>query len=159
MKTKNINPALANREIIVSKGGGKAIALLSGGLDSILATKLVMQQGVALEALNFLTVFCTCTRKDSSCLASQSAAQQLGVPLKVMNISKEYLEVVKAPKHGYGSNMNPCIDCRIFIFRKAKEYMLETGARFLVTGEVVGERPMSQKKDMLRHIEKETDLK
>ena len=158
MKTKNINPALANREIIVSKGGVKAIALLSGGLDSILATKLVMQQGVTVEALNFVTVFCTCTKKDSSCLASQSAARQLGMPLKVINVSKEYLEVVKSPKHGYGSNMNPCIDCRIFMFKKAKEYMQETGASFIVTGEVVGQRPMSQKRHTLRHIEKETGL-
>ena len=136
----------------------KAIALLSGGLDSILATKLIVEQGISVEALNFVTVFCTCTKKSSSCLASQSAAKGLGVPLKVMNISKEYLEIVKSPRHGYGSNMNPCIDCRIFIFKKAKEYMQETGASFLVTGEVVGERPMSQRKDTLCHIEKETDL-
>ena len=136
----------------------KAIALLSGGLDSILAARLIMEQGIDVEALNFNTVFCTCTNKDSSCLASQSAAKELGVPLKVINISREYLEVVKSPKHGYGSNMNPCIDCRIFIFKKAKEYMLQQGASFLITGEVVGQRPMSQKKDMLRHIEKEADL-
>jgi len=137
----------------------KAISLLSGGLDSILATKMIMEQGISVEALNFTTVFCTCTNRDSSCLASQSAAKKLGVPLKVINISREYLEVVKEPKHGYGSNMNPCVDCRIFIFKKAKEYMQENGASFLITGEVVGQRPMSQKKDTIRHIEKEADLK
>ncbi len=136
----------------------KAISLLSGGLDSILATRLIIEQGIEVEALNFTTVFCTCTSKNSSCLASQSAASQLGVPLKVVNISKEYLDVVRSPKHGYGSNMNPCIDCRIFIFKKAKEYMQKQGASFIITGEVVGERPMSQKKDMLRHIEKESGL-
>lgn len=136
----------------------KAIALLSGGLDSILAAKLVMEQGIEVEAINFNTVFCTCTSKDGSCMASISAAKQLGIPLKVVNISREYLEIVKNPKHGYGSNMNPCIDCRIFTFIKAKEYMQESGASFLVTGEVVGQRPMSQKIHTLRHIEKETGL-
>jgi len=136
----------------------KAIALLSGGLDSILAARLIMEQGIDVQALNFNTVFCTCTNKDNSCLASQSAAKELGVPLKVINITKEYLEVVKSPKHGYGSNMNPCIDCRIFIFKKAKEYMEQQGASFLITGEVVGQRPMSQKKATIRHIEKEADL-
>ncbi len=136
----------------------KAIALLSGGLDSILAARIVLEQGMAVEALNFNTVFCTCTSKDSSCMASVSAARQLGIPLKVVNVSREYLEIVKNPKHGYGSNMNPCIDCRIFTFKKAKEYMRQQGASFLITGEVVGQRPMSQKRHTLRHIEKEAGL-
>lgn len=136
----------------------KAIALLSGGLDSILAAKLVMEQGIEVEAINFNTVFCTCTSKDGSCMASISAAKQLGIPLKIVNISREYLDIVKNPKHGYGSNMNPCIDCRMFTFKKAKDYMQESGASFLVTGEVVGQRPMSQKRHTLRHIEKETGL-
>lgn len=136
----------------------KAIAMLSGGLDSILAARLVKEQGVELEAINFNTVFCTCTSKGSTCIASVSAARQLGIPIKVVNITREYLDVVKNPKHGYGSNMNPCIDCRIFTFKKAKEYMQESGAQFLVTGEVVGQRPMSQKRHTLVHIEKETGL-
>ncbi|NQU94689.1 MAG: hypothetical protein HQ549_00440 [Candidatus Omnitrophica bacterium] len=137
----------------------KAIALLSGGLDSILATKLMLEQGIEVEALNFLTVFCNCTAHGKTCLASKSAADTLGVPLKVFEITKEYLEIVKNPKHGYGSNMNPCLDCRIFIFRKAGEYMKQTGASFIFTGEVLGERPMSQRKDAMRTIENESGLK
>jgi tRNA U34 2-thiouridine synthase MnmA/TrmU len=136
----------------------KAIALLSGGLDSTLAAKVVMEQGVELEALNFLTVFCTCTNRGETCLASQKAVNALGIPLKVFNVSDEYLNVVKHPKHGYGSNMNPCIDCRIFMLKKAKVYMEEAGASFIVTGEVLGQRPMSQRRDAMRLIEKEAGL-
>jgi tRNA-specific 2-thiouridylase len=136
----------------------KAIALLSGGLDSTLAAKLVLEQGIELEALNFLTVFCTCTNRGETCLASQKAVDALGIPLKVFNVSEEYLDVVKHPKHGYGSNMNPCIDCRIFMMKKAKAYLEETGASFIVTGEVLGERPMSQRRDAMRLIEKEAGL-
>ena len=136
----------------------KAIALLSGGLDSTLATKIVLDLGIELEALNFLTVFCTCTTRGETCLASQKAVSALGIPLKVLNVSEEYLHVVKNPKHGYGSNMNPCIDCRIFMMKKAKAYMEEIGASFIVTGEVLGERPMSQRRDSMRLIEKEAGL-
>ncbi len=136
----------------------KAIALLSGGLDSTLAAKIVMEQGIELEALNFLTVFCTCTNRGETCLASQKAVNALGIPLKVFNVSDEYLNVVKHPKHGYGSNMNPCIDCRIFMLKKAKVYMEEAGASFIVTGEVLGQRPMSQRRDAMRLIEKEAGL-
>ena len=136
----------------------KAIALLSGGLDSTLAAKIVLDLGIELEALNFLTVFCTCTNRGETCLASQKAVSALGIPLKVVNVSEEYLHVVKHPKHGYGSNMNPCIDCRIFMMRKAKAHMEEVGASFVVTGEVLGERPMSQRRDAMRLIEKEAGL-
>lgn len=136
----------------------KAIALLSGGLDSTLAAKIVMEQGIELEALNFLTVFCTCTTRGETCLASQKAVDALGIPLKVFNVSEEYLNVVKHPKHGYGSNMNPCIDCRIYMLKKAKAFMEGVGASFIVTGEVLGQRPMSQRRDAMRLIEKEADL-
>jgi tRNA-specific 2-thiouridylase len=136
----------------------KAIALLSGGLDSTLAAKIVLDLGIELEALNFLTVFCTCTTRGETCLASQKAVDALGIPLKVLNVSEEYLHVVKNPRHGYGSNMNPCIDCRIFMMKKAKAYMESTGASFLVTGEVLGQRPMSQRRDTMRLIEKEAGL-
>jgi len=136
----------------------KAIALLSGGLDSTLAAKVVLDLGIELEALNFLTVFCTCTTRGETCLASQKAVSALGIPLKVLNVSEEYLSVVKNPRHGYGSNMNPCIDCRIFMMKKAKAYMEATGASFLVTGEVLGQRPMSQRRDAMRLIEKEAEL-
>lgn len=136
----------------------KAIAMLSGGLDSILAAKLMLEQGIELEAINFLTIFCTCTHKGCQHAATQ-AAKTLGISLKVLNITEEYLEVIKHPKHGYGSNMNPCIDCRIFTFKIAKEYMKEVGASFIVTGEVLGERPMSQRRDAIFLIEKEAGLK
>jgi tRNA-specific 2-thiouridylase len=136
----------------------KAIALLSGGLDSTLAAKMVLEQGIELEALNFLTVFCTCTNRGETCLASQKAVNALGIPLRVFNVSEKYLHVVKHPEHGYGSNMNPCIDCRIFMMKKAKAYLEETGASFIVTGEVLGERPMSQRRDAMRLIEKEAGL-
>lgn len=136
----------------------KAIALLSGGLDSTLAARMVLDQGVGLEALNFMTVFCTCTNRGATCLASQKAVETLGIPLKVFNVSEEYLDVVKHPRHGYGRNMNPCIDCRIFMLKKTKAYMEESGALFIVTGEVLGQRPMSQRRDAMRLIEKEAGL-
>ena len=136
----------------------RAVALLSGGLDSTLAAKVVLEQGIELEALNFITIFCNCTNRGETCLASQKAVESLGIPLRVFNVSEEYLEVVKHPKHGYGRNMNPCIDCRIFMMKKAKEYMAEAGASFLVTGEVLGERPMSQRRDAMRLIEREANL-
>ena len=136
----------------------KAIALLSGGLDSTLAARLVLDQGIELEALNFMTVFCTCTNKGATCLASQKAVETLGIPLRVFNVSEEYLNVVRNPKHGYGSNMNPCIDCRIFMLKKAKVYMEESGGSFIITGEVLGQRPMSQRRDAMRLIEKEAGL-
>lgn len=137
----------------------KAIALLSGGLDSILATRLVLEQGIEVEAVNFLTVFCNCTSRGKTCLASKSAASALGVKLKVFEVSKEYFEIVKKPKYGYGRNMNPCLDCRIFMFKKAKGYMEASGADFLVTGEVLGERPMSQRRDAMMIIERDSGLK
>jgi len=136
----------------------KAIALLSGGLDSTLAARVMMEQGLELEALNFMTVFCTCTNRGATCLASQKAVETLGIPLRVFNVSEEYLSVVKHPKHGYGSNMNPCIDCRIFMLKRAKAYMEASGAAFIVTGEVLGQRPMSQRRDAMRLIEKEAGL-
>lgn len=136
----------------------KALALLSGGLDSILAIKLMLEQGIEVEAINFLTTFCTCTRKGCQ-HAGTKAAETLRIPLKILNVTDEYLKIVENPKHGYGSNMNPCIDCRIFFFKRAKDYMSEVGASFIVTGEVLGERPMSQRRDAILLIEKEAGLK
>ena len=136
----------------------KAIALLSGGLDSILAVKLMLEQGIEVEAINFVTVFCTCTAHGKTCLASKSVALELNIKLKVLEVSKEYFEVIKNPKHGYGSNLNPCLDCRIFMLKKAHQYMKETGSQFLVTGEVLGQRPMSQRKDAMRTIERDSGL-
>ena len=151
---KKVNPV---RNTVSNRA--KAIGLLSGGLDSIVAAKLILEQGIEVEALNFTTAFCTCTSKGSSCLASQKAADQIGVPLKVFDISEEILDVVKHPKFGYGSGMNPCLDCRIFVFKKAKEYMRESGADFIFTGEVLGQRPMSQRREAMNIIERESGLK
>lgn len=136
----------------------KAIAMLSGGLDSILATRLILEQGIEVEAINFLTVFCTCTARGKNCLASKSAADKLGIGIKVFEVSKEYFGIVKSPKYGYGSNLNPCLDCRIFMFKRAARYMREIGASFLITGEVLGERPMSQRRDAMRIIERDSGL-
>ena len=136
----------------------KGIMLLSGGLDSTLAAKMMLDQGVEVEAINFITCFCTCTKKGCKNEA-RKVSENLGIKLKMINVTKEYLEIIKNPKHGYGSNINPCIDCRIFMFKKAKEYMKERGASFIITGEVLGERPMSQRADMIKFIEKNADLK
>ncbi|MFH2013244.1 MAG: hypothetical protein ABIJ37_11210 [Pseudomonadota bacterium] len=134
----------------------KAIALLSGGLDSTLAVKLILNQGIEVEAINFISPFCTCTSSNSACLESKKAAGNLGIKLKVVNISREMLEMVKHPKYGYGKNMNPCLDCRIFTLKKAGEYLKEQGASFLITGEVLGERPMSQRRDAMRVVERDS---
>ena len=138
----------------------KAIALVSGGLDSTLAANLIQQQGIEVLALNFKTPFCLCDRKTSQgCShAAKTTADNLGVELKMVNIGDEFLQVIRSPRHGYGSNMNPCIDCRILKFKKAKEYMQETGAAFILTGEVLGQRPMSQHRQALMLIEKESGL-
>ena len=137
----------------------KAVALLSGGLDSILAIRLLQEQGIEVEAVNYYIDFAACIPKFGGEDAAKKAARTLGVPLKVFDITKEYLEIFQKPKHGYGANINPCIDCKIFMLKKAKEYMKETGASFLVTGEVLGERPMSQRRDALNIIDKDADVR
>ncbi|WP_029551617.1 tRNA 2-thiouridine(34) synthase MnmA [Thermocrinis jamiesonii] len=148
--------------------GIKALALLSGGLDSSLAIKLIQEQGIQVYALHFYTGFCITEQKrrlgikreDGSPYVNPAlrAAVQLGVPLEIVDISDEYFEVVLNPKYGYGANVNPCIDCRIMMLRKAKEIMQERGYHFVITGEVLGQRPMSQMFPTLRLIEKESGL-
>ena len=136
----------------------KAVALLSGGLDSTLAIRLMQEQDVELEAVNYKSVFCTCTPKGNSCSAARTAVRQLGVDLKTTNTSRDFLEIIKNPAHGFGSEVNPCIDCRIMMFRRARDYMNEVEARFLVTGEVLGQRPMSQRRETMKLIEREAGL-
>jgi len=133
----------------------KALALLSGGLDSTLAVKLILDQGIEVEALNFVTPFCLC--KKGGCGATE-VAKKFRIPLKTVNAGKDYLKILRNPKYGYGRNMNPCIDCRIFMLKKAKKYAKETGASFIFTGEVLNERPMSQHWKALNIIEKEAGL-
>jgi len=138
----------------------KAIALISGGLDSILAAKLTKGLGIELIALNTVSPFCLCNQRSSSgCVhGAGKVARELGLKLISVNVSEELIEIVKEPKHGYGSNMNPCIDCRILLFKKAKIAMEQEEASFVITGEVLGQRPMSQKLNTMRLIEKESGL-
>lgn len=138
----------------------KAIALLSGGLDSTLAVKLMLEQGIEVVALNFKSPFCNCDGKDREGCKSHAikVAEDFEVAIKVVHKGLEYLEVVRHPKYGYGSGMNPCVDCRIFSFKMAKELMPTVGASFIVTGEVLGQRPMSQRRDPMFLIEKEAGL-
>jgi len=137
----------------------KAISLVSGGLDSTLATKVVLDQGIEVIAANFISPFCRCDRKPSGCRhEAKFVADELGIPVRIVNVTKDFLEVLKSPKHGYGSHMNPCIDCRILMLKKAREMMKKEGASFLITGEVVGQRPMSQRSQTMRLIEKEAGV-
>lgn len=138
----------------------KAIALISGGLDSTLAARLIRDLGIELVALNTVSPFCLCNHRSSgSCIhGANSTAKNLGLRLISINVAEEFLEIVRRPRHGYGSNMNPCIDCRILLFKKAREVMEEEGASFIITGEVLGQRPMSQKLNTMRLIEKEAGL-
>ena len=135
----------------------KAVGLLSGGLDSTLAVKLMMDLGVDVKLVNFVTPFCTCTSKGCKHAATR-VAEDLNIPVKIISSGKDYIEMIKNPKHGYGRNMNPCIDCRIFMFKLAKKYMEDIGADFIFTGEVLGQRPMSQHKRAMKLIEQESDL-
>jgi tRNA U34 2-thiouridine synthase MnmA/TrmU len=134
----------------------KAIALLSGGLDSTLAIQLICDQGIEVLAVNFFSPFCTCNRP-GRCEARE-VSEKLDVPLKRIGLGREYIEMIKSPRHGYGKNMNPCLDCRIMTFTKAKELMEEMGADFVFTGEVLGQRPMSQRRDAMRIVERDSGL-
>jgi len=137
----------------------RAIVLLSGGLDSILAARLMLEQGIEVLAVNFSAKLCMCGCKSSGESAAQAAAKMLGIPLKTIDITGDFIEIVKNPSHGYGANVNPCIDCKIYMLKHAKDMMKGSGASFLVTGEVLGERPMSQRMDTLNIIEKSAGVK
>ena len=131
----------------------KCVALISGGLDSALAAKLMLEQGIEVQGL-FLSMSWGCCEKEKAI----ACARQLGIPLMVVPVGDAYLDVIRAPKYGYGSGMNPCVDCRIYMFRIAKRYMEEIGAGFVVTGEVLGQRPMSQMRRPLDLIEADSGL-
>ncbi len=133
----------------------RAVALISGGLDSMLATRLVQQQGIEVEGINFFTGFCVeghthAIRKQDRTRQKRNnalwVAEQLGIRLHIVDIVEEYKNVVINPKHGYGANLNPCLDCKIFMVGKAQEWIEANGFDFIVTGEVIGQRPMSQRK-------------
>lgn len=127
----------------------KAIALLSGGLDSMLAARLIQEQGIEVVGLAFTSPF---FGPDNA----RRAAQQLGIPLHVVDITEELIPILLKPKYGYGKHMNPCIDCHTLMVKKAREMMEELGASFIVTGEVLGERPKSQNATALHIVARDS---
>ncbi|MFH1857847.1 MAG: 7-cyano-7-deazaguanine synthase [Candidatus Omnitrophota bacterium] len=131
----------------------KAVSLLSGGLDSTLATKIVLNQGIEVAAIHFSLPWGCCNRS-----AANEVARRFGISLMVLKLCEDYVEMIRNPKYGYGRAMNPCVDCRIYMYRKARKYMETIGASFLITGEVLGQRPKSQMRDSLRIIERECGL-
>ena len=133
----------------------KAIALLSGGLDGTLAAAIVKRAGVEVIGLHLQTLFDT-ERESSHYLAQ--VAKGLGIKVRTVDLSEEQVEVVRHPKHGYGAGVNPCIDCRIMMLQAAKRVMEEQEAQFVITGEVLGQRPMSQHLNSLTQIAKESGL-
>ena len=134
----------------------KAVALLSGGLDSNLAIRMMQEQGVEVEAIAVKTPFCDFDCGKGCGHRVQEVALELGIKLKTVYFGEDYLKMLKNPKYGYGSGMNPCIDCRGMMYNAAKEHMEKTGADFIITGEVLGQRPMSQNGNALKIIENET---
>ena len=143
----------------------KAIALLSGGLDSSLAIAVVKAQGVEIEALHFYTGFSVVERhrrlgQEHGAYGDniQRMGDWLGVPVYIIDISRELLDVVLHPRYGYGANVNPCLDCHLLMLRKARQYMEQVEADFVITGEVLGQRPMSQHRNALRLLERESGL-
>jgi tRNA U34 2-thiouridine synthase MnmA/TrmU len=138
----------------------KAVALYSGGLDSTLAILAMMKQGVEVTAITFLNHFgCDITDKSSCSKDPFAASVKFGFQVKLSHLSDKFLEIVKNPAHGHGKNMNPCIDCRILMLKEAKDFMNITGADFIITGEVLGQRPMSQRRDCFPMIDKAAGLK
>ena len=146
----------------------KAVAMLSGGLDSSLAIKIVADQGIDVVGVNYNTGFCLTDHRrrmaslglpiNAGSLRNQAlrAGAQWRIPVEIIDISEEYLRIFTEPKHGYGSAINPCIDCRIFMLQKTRRMMEDIGAGFIITGEVLGQRPMTQMPRTLELIEKES---
>jgi tRNA-specific 2-thiouridylase len=134
-----------------------AVCLLSGGLDSALATRLMQEQGIRVIAVSFMLPFRQAADSGEGS-APRRVAASLGVDLLSIALGEDYMEVIRNPDHGYGSNVNPCIDCHIHMLKQAKRIMMTEGASFVVTGEVVGQRPMSQRGDVLRRIAKLSGL-
>ncbi|HFC97465.1 MAG TPA: hypothetical protein ENJ40_03260 [Thermosulfurimonas dismutans] len=136
----------------------RALLLFSGGLDSTLAGKVLQEQGIEVVAIRFITPFFHWKWRGREEEFDRLLREKYGFRGIIRDISAEYLEMLRDPPHGYGSAANPCIDCKILMLRKARELMPEVGADFLATGEVVGQRPMSQRRNIMRHIEKEAGV-
>jgi hypothetical protein len=141
----------------MNKPHANAVVMVSGGLDSTLAARLLLEQDVQVEAVNFRTVFSKRREADRE-PRMKRMADQLGVNLHTIDISHEQFEIVKSPKFGHGSSMNPCIDCHILMARMARKLMESLRADFVATGEVVGQRPMSQHRQALHLVERESGL-
>jgi tRNA U34 2-thiouridine synthase MnmA/TrmU len=119
----------------------------------------MIDQGIDVTAIHFTSVFCNCTPKKAGCrLQAKKIAEELDVAIHVIHKGMDYIRMVERPPHGHGSGMNPCIDCRIYMLRKVKELLPQMGASFVITGEVLGQRPMSQHRNTLRLIERECQL-
>jgi tRNA-uridine 2-sulfurtransferase len=131
---------------------GRVVVLLSGGLDSMLAVRLMQEQGLEVEALNFRTTFTCCQN------TAARAAHELGIRLSVIAEEEDYLDLIRRPKYGYGRGANPCVDCRIYMFERARRYMQQREALCVVSGEVLGQRPMSQKRRDLMLIARQAGL-
>ncbi|HRU64729.1 MAG TPA: tRNA 4-thiouridine(8) synthase ThiI [Spirochaetota bacterium] len=135
----------------------RGVVLFSGGLDSLLAAKVLQEQGIDLIGFHCILPFFPPDINTEELTATRQA-KQIGLKLHHYFCKADYIGILKDPPHGYGSHMNPCIDCKIFFIKKAAEFMESIGADFVATGEVVGQRPMSQQKNTMRHIEKESGL-
>ncbi len=145
----------------------KAVALVSGGLDSMLAVKVIQEQGIHVEGINFFTGFCVeghthaIRKRDQKKPKRNNAlwvAERLGIKLHIIDIVEEYKEVVFNPKYGYGAHLNPCLDCKIFMVKKAKAWMETHGFDFIITGEVVGQRPKSQRRDTMPVVQRDSGI-
>ena len=131
-----------------------AMALLSGGLDSALAISLVKRQGIDVTAFHFASVFSTLDVTETGFTGTNTGKKSGSPPVLSCTKGDDFLEIIRNPRYGWGKNLNPCIDCRIYTFVRAKKLMEEMGASFIVTGEVAGQRPMSQRKNTMRLIDK-----
>ena len=149
----------------MQNGTRKAVVLLSGGLDSLLAARLMQDQGIHVEGINFFTGFCVeghthairATRKGRVVRNNAlHCAEQLGIRLHIIDVIDEYKDVVLNPRHGYGAHLNPCLDCKGFMLGKARAWMEDHGFDFIVTGEVLGQRPMSQRRDTFPVVARES---
>ncbi len=136
----------------------KAIALYSGGLDSTLSVLIMKRLGVDVMPILFVTDFGCSVSRRSGGKPTFPATEPLGFSIEKHYIGEEFLKLVKNPKFGHGKNMNPCIDCKALMLKEARKLMEERCADFIITGEVLGQRPMSQRRDTFPKIEKEAGV-